>query len=127
MQVRNAAECGPASESSPLADHSARDRCTRELDWKSPPSLKLPQPSFRWDERRRKRKPRAVRNTFEAQGTGWWIKSIQDLPAGFAAGPGLPSLSSDRVWSPHAGMTSVTPEASRIARPPFCATIGQGG
>lgn len=87
MQVRNAAECGPASESSPLDDQSDWNQRLRELDWKSLLSLKLPQPSFRWDERRRKRKPPAVRDTFEAQGAGWWIKSVQDLPAGLRPDP----------------------------------------
>jgi hypothetical protein len=87
MQARNAAECGPESESSPRADHSGRDRCLRELDWKSLPSVKLQQPSFHWDEQQRKRKPPAVRDTFEVQGTGWWLKSVQDLPAALRPNP----------------------------------------
>jgi hypothetical protein len=34
MQAKNAAECGPPSESSPLDDHSGWDHRLRELDWK---------------------------------------------------------------------------------------------
>jgi hypothetical protein len=49
----------------------------------------MPQPSFRWDEQRRKREPPAVRDTFEVQGAGWWLKSVRDLPAALRPDPAI--------------------------------------
>jgi hypothetical protein len=46
MHARNADEYGSVPEGSPRAEHGNRDRRLRELDWKSPPSIKLPRTSF---------------------------------------------------------------------------------
>jgi hypothetical protein len=81
MEARNTAERGPALEGSSRAEHSSGSRRLRELDWKALPCVKLPLPSFRCDEWRRKQKLPAARDVFEVQADGWRLQAVEKLPA----------------------------------------------
>ena len=51
------------------------NRRLRELDWKSLPCVKLPLPSFRWDQWRRTQKLPAAKDVLEVQAAGWRLKA----------------------------------------------------
>jgi hypothetical protein len=87
MEAKNTAEPGPASKVSSDREHTSGDARLRELDWKSLPCVKLPPPSFRWDERRRKRKLPAAKDAFEVQAGGWRLRSVEKLPAAVRPDP----------------------------------------
>jgi hypothetical protein len=103
MEARNAGARDPVSDGSLGAARGSGNRRLRGLDWQSLPCVKLPQPSFRRDEWRRKRRLPAAKDTFEVQAAGWRLNSVEELPAALRPGPRLPPLSSARVRSAHAG------------------------
>src|SRR5260370_28361925 len=87
MAAKNAAERGPRPQRSLHAEHRSRNRGLRELEWKTLPCIKLPRPSFRWNEGRRKRKLPAIKDMFEVQAAGWRLRSVEDLPAALRPDP----------------------------------------
>jgi hypothetical protein len=87
MAARNAAERGPLPQGSLHAEHRNRNRGLRELEWKTLPCIKLPRPSFRWNEGRRNRKLLAIKDMFEVQAAGWRLRSVEDLPAALRPDP----------------------------------------
>jgi hypothetical protein len=87
MAARNAAERGPLPQGSLHAEHRSRNRGLRELEWRTLPCIKLPRPSFRWNEGRRNRKLPAIKDMFEVQAVGWRLRSVEDLPAALRPDP----------------------------------------
>jgi len=87
MAATNAAERGPLLQGSLHAEHRSRNRGFRELEWKTLPCIKLPRPSFRWNEERRNRKLAASKDMFEVQAAGWRLRSVEDLPAALRPHP----------------------------------------